>query len=301
MLVQGSLSKLLAPGLRKVFHTAYNEAPEVWKSLFNTNSSNRAYEEDFSWAGFEPFQQYDEAEHIQLRNIRPGFTTRYVHRKWGSGYQLTQEQIDDNLYGTAKQFPAHLARAFRATKEAVAASIFNLGFAGSGVLGGDGKTLFATDHPLAGAAGGEQANTFTTARALSHTALKDAITALKRNKADDGIFSPIRPAILLVPDALEHDAKEILGTDKVPYTADNTTNVLRDSGLQIATWSYLTDEENWFLLAPKAQTELNYFERWPLRQLMKDIEENQTMVHLAYARFSFGWSAFQGTFGVQGA
>ena len=299
-MVQGTFSKLLAPGLNQVFHTAYDEATQIWDMLFNMDSSDRAYEEDLSWAGFEPFQNYGELEDIELRDANQGYTTKYVHRKWGLGYQLSQELVDDNLYsGVIDQFPAMLARAARATKETVAASLFNLGF--SSWTGGDSKALFATDHPLAGAGGGEGANEFTTVKALSHSALKEAITALKRTRADDNIFSPITPAILLVPDQLEHRALEILGTDKVPYSADNTTNVLTRQGLTVVPWSYLTDEDNWFLLAPKAQTKLRYFERWPMRQVMKDREENQSMVHLAYERYSFGYSDWRGVFGVEGA
>lgn len=301
MMVSGSFSELLAPGLSKVFHRSYNEAPEMWTQFFNAESSTQAYEEHFSWAGFEPFQPYDELEDIELRDAKPGYKVRYVHRKWGLGYQLSQELVDDNLYsGVIEQFPAHLARAARATKETVAASVFNLGFSGS-QLGGDGVPLFSTVHPLAGAGGGFTSNTFATPRALSHTALKDAIVQLKRTVSDDQIFSPITPAILLVPDQLKFRAQEILGTDRMPYSADNTTNVLRDANLQIVSWSYLTDEDNWFLLAPKSQTKLFYFERWPLRQVMKDVELNQSMVHIAYERYSFGFSDHYGTFGVQGA
>jgi phage major head subunit gpT-like protein len=300
MMVSGSFSKLLAPGLNQVFHTAYDEAPQVWDQFFNMDSSQRAYEEDLSWAGFEPFQNYDELEDIELRDANEGYTTKYVHRKWGLGYQLSQELVDDNLYsGVIDQFPAMLARAARATKETVAASVFNLGF--TTMLGGDGEALFDTVHPLAGAGGGTAANTFSTTRALSHSALKEAITALKRTRADDNIFTPVTPAILLVPDALEHRALEILGTDKVPYSADNTTNVLTRQGLTVVPWSYLTNDDNWFLLAPKAQTKLRYFERWPMRQVMKDREENQSMVHLAYERYSFGFSDWRGTWGVDGA
>ena len=300
-MVSGTFSELLAPGLSKVYNRAYNEAPEMWTQFFNMGSSDRAYEEHFNWAGFEQFQNYDELEDIQLRDAKPGFKVRYIHRKWGSGYQLSQEMVDDNLYsGVIDQFPAHLARAGRATKETVAASIFNLGFSGT-QLGGDAKTLFATDHPLQGAGGGTTSNTFATARALSHSAIKDAIVQLKRTKADDDIFSPVTPAILLVPDALEFRAQEILGTDKVPYSTDNTKNVLQSANLAIVSWSYLTSDDTWFLLAPKAQTALNYFERWPLRQVMKDVELNQSMIHVAYERYSFGFSDHVGSFGVQGS
>lgn len=301
MMVSGSFSELLAPGLHKVFNRAYNEAPQMWQQFFNAESMNSAYVEHFNWAGFEPFQPYEELEDIQLRNAKPGFKVRFVARKWGGGYKLSQELVDDNLYsGVIEQFPAHLARAGRATKEGVAASIFNLGFSGS-QLGGDGVPLFSTAHPLQGAGGGTDSNTFNTPTALSHTALKDAIVQLKRTRADDGIFSPIVPRILLVPDALKFTAQEILGTDRVPYTDENTVNVLQGEGLQIVSWSYLTDEDNWFLLAPKEQTKLFYYERWPLRHVMEDIKLNQSMVHFAYERYTFGFSDHYGTFGVQGA
>ena len=300
MMVSGTFSQLLAPGLNKVFHTAYNEAPQLWNQFYNVEGSSRAYEEDLSWAGFELFQNYDELEDIELRDANEGFKTRYVHRKWGLGYQLSQELVDDNLYtGVIDQFPAMLARSARATKETVAASLFNLGFSGT-QTGADGQPLFSAVHPFAGAAGGTGANTFATPRELSHSALKDAIIALRRTRADDNIFSPITARTLLVPDQLEHRAMEILGTDRVPYSADNTTNVLTQQGLQIVPWSYLDNEDNWFLLAPKEQTMLRYFERWPLRQVMKDREENQSMVHLSYERYSFGWSDWRGTWGVQG-
>lgn len=301
MMVSGSFSELLAPGLDDVFHTAYNEMPQLWTEFFNVQSSTKAYEEHFSWAGFEKFQEYGELEHIDLRDAQPGYTTKYIHRKWGGGYQLSRELVEDNQYGNVvEQFPAHLARAGRATKETVLAAIFNLAF-NSSYPGGDGKELCATDHPLAGAGGGTGSNTFSTTRALSHTALKDAIVDMKRTKADDDIFTPIVPGFLVVPDDLEFRAREILGTDKVPYSADNTTNVLSDSNLTVVSWSYLTDTDNWFLLAPKNQTKLNYYERWPLRQIAKDREENQSMIHLAFERYSAGWSDWRGIFGVQGA
>lgn len=301
MMVSGTFAKLLAPGLQKVFNRSYNESPEVWSQIFNMNKSDRAYEEHFSWAGFEPFQSYDELEDIQLRNAKPGYTVRYLHRKWGLGYQLSQELVDDNLYsGVIESFPAHLARSARATKETVAATIFNLGFSGT-QPGGDGKALFATDHPLYGAATGSNSNTFASPTPLSHAALQAAIIQLKRAKADDDIFSPVTPTILLVPDQLGPTAREILGTPTVPYSTDRTINTLSDSGLQIVEWSYLTASDDWFLLAPKAQTALHYFERWPMRQIMKDIEENQSMKHLAYERYSFGFSDHYGLFGVQGS
>lgn len=301
MHVAGTFSELLAPGLDEVFHRSYNEVPEMWPQFFNTKSSNKAYEEHFNWAPMTGFAPYGELEEIELREAKPGFTVKYVHRKFGAGYKLSQELVDDNQYtGVLETFPQFLGRAARTWKETVAASIFNLGFSGS-QLGGDGVPLFSTAHPLQGYGGGTTSNTTASPRALSHTALKDVLVQMKRTVDDKGDFAPVTPTILLVPDQLEFKAREILGTDKVPYSADNTTNVLRDSGLQIVSWSYLTSEDDWFLLAPKAQTKLTYFERWPLRQHMEDVILNQSMYHIAYERYSFGFSDHYGTFGVQGS
>lgn len=304
MMVRGDFSELMAPGLNDVFTTTYGEVPSVWEQLFEMNSSDRGWEEDLSHAGFEGFQPYEELEDIQLRDAKQGFKTRYAHRKWGGGYQLSRELVDDNLYsGVVERFPAELARAGRKTKETVAASTFNLGFAApisGGRPGGDGQQLFSTAHPMAGATGGTNSNTFATARALSHSALKDAIVAMKKNRDDTDTIDPISPSILLLPTELVFDAKEILGTDKVPYSADNTTNVLTSEGLTILEWPYLTDPAAWFLLAPKGQTRLRYFERWALEQHFEDITRNQSMVHYTFERYSLGFSDYRGTFGVPG-
>lgn len=301
MMVRGTFSELLAPGLSEVFHRAYDEEPSKWEQFFNTNSSTRAYEDDFSYGGFELFQQRGELEDLPVRDARPGFTTRYVHRTWANGYKLSRELIDDEMYGVTREFPALLARSARATKESTAAAIFNLGFSAS-YPGGDAKALFATDHPLySGGLGTTWSNTFASTTPLSHTALKDAIIQMKRTKADDNIFTPFVPRVLLVPDDLYFKALEIVGTERVPYSADNTTNVVAQQGLQVVAWSYLTDTDAWFLAAPKAQTKLKYYSRWEMTESMEDVERNLSMVHRAFYRCSFGWSDAMGVFGANGS
>ena len=303
MMVQGTFSALLAPGLNEVFHNAREEEPTMWGQLFSRNSSERAYEEDFHWAGFEQFQEFGELENIQLKDAEPGAMTRYVHRKWGQGYQLSRELMDDNLYGNVSEFPAMLARAAHATKETVASFVLNNGFSAS-FPGGDGKPLFSTAHPLYGTSGGTQANTFTTSTALSEASLKSALTSLRTSKDDASIFSPIMgPMTLWVPPALEFTALEILGTPTRTggVAGDLTINPLQDRQIKVQVWNYLTDDNNWFLSSDSGRTKLKYFERWPLQQFMEDVNGNLSMRHYAYERYSFGWSSFYGIFGVQGA
>lgn len=303
MIVQGTFSKLLAPGLNDVFNRTVAELPPVWPTFFNTESMDRAFVEDYSWAGLEGPKKFGEGESIPLSDPRPGFLTRYVAEKYGNGYRITREAVDDNLYGgVLEALPQSLVRGARAHKERIAADIFNSGFTGTG--GGDGQPLFSTAHPLFGSTGGVAANRFATARPLSHSAIKDALTAAAKNVDDTGVFNPIQMKYLVVPRDLEFDAKEILGTDKVPYSADNTTNVLTNSGLTLVVWDYLDnagDASNWFLVADKSNTRLKYYERWPLQQVAQDIDWNQTMKYGIFEKYTFGFSDFQGTFGVAGA
>lgn len=298
--VTGSFAETIGPTLYTLFDRAYNEAPAIANELFNVDTTNRPYEDSLSMVGLGPFQTFGEAEQIPIRKAREGFKTRITQRKWGLGYAVTREMIDDNFYNVIERFPEWLARSQRAARETVAASIFNLGFSNT-QLGGDGVPLFSTAHPMYGEGGGTQANRFTTTRDLSSAALQEAITAMKRTTDDVGIFSPVTPTILLVPDHLEFRAREILGTERVPYSADNTINVMNSQALQIVTWSYLNNGDNWFLLAPKNQTGLQIFERDPLEHFMVDRPENETSVYYARERYGIGFTDFVGTWGSEAA
>lgn len=300
MIVRGTFSELLVPGLNEVFNRTVTEQAPVWPTFFNTNAMDRAFVEDFSWAGLEGPAEFKETEPIPLADPLPGFKTRYVARKYGRGYRISREALDDNLYsGVLETLPQSLVRGARAHKEIAAASIFNTGF--TTALGGDNQPLFSTAHPLFGATGGTVSNRFNSARPLSHTALKDAIIQLAKNVDDTGIPSPVTAKYLVVPRELQFDAQEILGTDKVPYSADNTTNVLPGQGLQIVVWDYLVADDAWFLLDDKSNTRLKYFERYPLTQVAEDIDWNMTMKYGVWEKYGFGFSDFVGTFGVPGA
>lgn len=297
--VTGSFAETIGPTVYAIFDRAYNEATPVYTELFNMETTDRPYNDSLSLVGLEPFQEFREAENIPIRKAKEGFKTRIVQRKWGLGYAVTREFVDDNYYNVISRYPEWLARAARATKESVAASIFNLGFS-STLPGGDGQPLFSTNHPMYGAGGGVQANTFNTPRSLSASALREALIHMRRTTDDTGIFSPIQPSILLVPDWLEDRAHEILRTPNVPYSADNTINVLASKNLQVVTWSYLNDQDNWFLLAPKNQTGLVIYQRDGMEHFMVDRPENETSVYYSRERYGLGFTDWVGTWGVQG-
>lgn len=301
MIVQGTLTKLLFPGLNEVFNRTVTEIPQLWQTFFNTEAltENRVRAEDFSWAGLEPPREFREAEPIPMSEINPGFTTTYVPVKYGNGYRITKEMVDDILYsGVLESLPASLVRGARHLKESLAAAVFNQGFVRNG---GDGVPLFSTAHPLIGNPG-VVANRFSTATPLSHTAIKEALTAMAKNLDDVGIPNPVPARYLVVPRDLEFDAKEIIGTERVPYSGDNTINALPP--LEVVVWDYLDnngDTSNWFLTAEKSQTKLKYFERYPLTQVAEDIDFNMTMKYGIYEKYVFGASDYIGTFGVLGA
>lgn len=302
MIIRGDFAELLAPGLNEVFNRTVTEVTPVWTELFNTYPMDRAYLEDYSWAGLEGPRAFGEGEPIPLSDPRPGFKTRYVSTKYGNGYRVSREAMDDNLYGgVLESLPQNLVRGARAHKETIAASIFNSGFS---VNGGDGVPLFSTAHPLFGATGGVVSNRFSTARPLSHAALKDALLQAAQNVDDTGVLNPVKMTTLWVPRDLQFVAQEILGTERVPYSSDNTVNVLTNQGLRVVVWDNLTgngDTSNWFLTADKSATKLKYFERYPLQQVAADIEWNMTAKYGIFEAYTFGYSDYIGTFGVQGA
>ena len=299
MMVRGNFSRELAPGLNMVFRTTMTEREMMWKRFFAESSTVRAYEEDATLGGFPLLQQVGELQDVPLRGTAEGFVTKYIPLKYALGYELSTELVEDNLYDeTITGLPAALGRSARATQETAGAAVFNFGFT---KIGADGKALFATDHPRAGGSGSDS-NTNATPLGLSYSAIQTSITALKRQRGDDGIFTPVEgPFTLLVPDQLWWQALEITGSDKVPYSADNTTNTVAQQSIEVVPWGYLTDSNNWFILGPMAQTKLRFFRRRALEQVMIDVERNDSMCHFVREKYVFGYSDYRATWGVQGA
>ena len=301
IITSSSFAKLLWPGLNAIYGKAYNDYPVEWDKLFEKNTSDRAYEEDLGLSSFGLASVKNEGAPITYDTERQGFTSRYNHVVYALGFMVTREIYEDDQYGkVGAQKAKALARSMRQTKEIVGAGIYNNAFAGSGKLGGDGKTLIASDHP--NVAGGSFSNQIATAADLSEAALEQAVIDIAGFRDDRGLLIAARPEKLVIPYQQTFEVKRILGADGRVGTDLNDPNVLKDMGLfsNVVINHYLTDPDAWFILTT-VKDGLKYFERRGDQFEMDNDFDTENAKFKATARYSFGWSDPRAIYGSAGA
>ena len=301
IITSSSFAKLLWPGLNAIYGKEYADYPVEWDKLFEKNSSDRAYEEDLGLSSFGLAAVKNEGAPIQYDTERQGFTSRYNHVVYALGFIITREIYEDDQYGkVGAQKAKALARSLRQTKEIVGAGIYNNAFAGSGKLGGDGKTLIAIDHP--NVAGGSFSNQIATAADLSEAALEQATIDIAGFRDDRGLLIAARPDKLVINYQNQFEVKRILGSDGRVGTDLNDPNVLKDMGIfsNVITNHYLTDPDAWYNLTT-VKDGLKYFERRGDAFEMDNDFDTENAKFKATARYSFGWSDPRAIYGSAGA
>jgi len=298
----GQFSQLLAPGLRKIFFQHLKERPPQYSQLFNMNSSSRAYEEDLEIAGLGTMPAKPEGNSITYQDPVQGGKKRYTHVSFGLGFRVTVEMYEDDLYGPMKRMTRELAKAGRNVREVRSFNVLNNGFTtefGFPKFGAN-EALISTSHTLIG--GGTLANRATTDADLGVAALEAAILLFDNLTDENGIPIVLKPRWVIVPPALKQVAREILGSEFRPYTADNTVNaVIQNDSLQDMVVNYLTDSDSWYVLADKSEHDLNFFERAAVRFQNGDDFDTGDAKFKAFQRFSVGAGEWRGLFGSLGA
>lgn len=294
-----SFAKMLWPGLNAIYGKAYSEYPEEWSKLFEKNKSSKAYEEDVGYSGFGLAGVKSEGAPLDYDSDRQGFTTRYNHVTYATGFVITREMYEDDQYAVVGGRKAKaLAYSMRQTKEIVGANILNRAFTAA-YAGGDGVELCSTAH--LNVSGGTWANELTTAADLSEAALEQACIDIANFTNDRGLRIAVRPKKLVIPVQLTFEAKRILGSDGRVATADNDLNALRELAMvpEITVNHYLTDADAWFIMTD-APDGLKYFERRGDQFEMDNDFDTENAKFKATARYSFGWSDPRGIFGSPG-
>ena len=301
IITSSSFAKLLWPGLNSVYGKEYNDYPTEWDKLFEINKSDRAYEEDLGLSSFGLASVKNEGQPIQYDTERQGYTSRYNHVVYALGFIITREIYEDDQYGkVGAQKAKALARSMRQTKEINGANVYNRAFAGSGYLGGDGKTLLASDHP--NVAGGTFSNVIATAADLSEAALEQAVIDIAGFRDDRGLLIAAKPEKLIIPYQLQFEAKRILGSNGRVGTDLNDPNALKEMGMfgNVITNHYLTDADAWFI-GTNVKDGVKYFERRADQFEMDNDFDTENAKFKATARYSFGWSDPRALYGSAGA
>jgi len=296
----GSHPKALWPGVKAWFGQKYDEYPAEYTDIFEVQSSSQNFEEDVATAGFGLAQVKSEGSGVSYDSHSQGYVSRYTHTAYGLGFICTREELADNLYGkVAMSRAGSLAFSMRQTRENVGANVLNRAVSGS-YLGGDGKALLATDHPLA--SGGDFANKLATAADLSEASLEDTVILIGNAVDQKGLKISLRPKRLIIPIDSQFDATRILESQLRVDTANNDINALKAMG-SIPTVSvnhYLTDT-NAFYITTDAPEGLKWYDREAVEFTNDGDFDTDNIKHKGYMRFSAGWSDPRGLFGSEGA
>ena len=299
---RAQLLKELLPGLNALFGLQYATYGEEHKELYETEKSERSFEEETKLSGFSAAPVKNEGSAIAYDNAQEAFTARYNHETIALGFSITEEAVEDNLYDSlSARYTKGLARAMAYTKQVKAASILNNGFTGGVYAGGDGVALFSTAHPLI--SGGTNSNRPSTNSDLNETSLENAVIQIAAWTDERGLLIAAKPRKLVVPPALQFVATRLLETNLRVGTADNDINALKNNGSIPEGYTinhYLTDTNAWFLCTD-VPNGLKHFERMALTTGMDGDFDTGNVRYKARERYSFGFSDPLGVFGSPGS
>ena len=298
---RAQLLKELLPGLNALFGLEYNRYGEEHKEIYETETSERSFEEETKLSGFSAAPVKNEGQAIAYDNAQEAWTARYNHETIAMGFSITEEAVEDNLYDSlSSRYTKALARAMAYTKQVKAAYVLNQGFNGA-VTYGDGVSLFSTAHPLV--SGGTNSNIPSTPADLNETSLENAVIQISLWTDERGLLIAAKPRKLIVPPALQFVATRLLETELRVGTNDNDINAIKNNGNIPEGYTinhFLTDTNAWFLTTD-VPNGMKHFERTPLQQSMDGDFDTGNVRYKARERYSFGWSDPLGMYGSQGA
>jgi hypothetical protein len=300
---RSQLLKELLPGLNALFGLEYARYGEEHKEIYETESSERSFEEETKLSGFSAAPVKNEGGAISYDNAQEAWSTRYSHETIALGFSITEEAIEDNLYDSlSARYTKALARAMAYTKQVKAASVLNNGFNTTGAYnGGDGVSLFNTAHPLV--SGGTNSNTAAVPVDLNETSLEAAVIQIAAWTDERGLLIAAKPKKLVVPPSLMFVATRLLETKLRVGTSDNDISAINNNGTIPEGYTvnhFLTDTNAWFLTTD-VPNGLKHFERTPLQNSMDGDFDTGNVRYKSRERYSFGWSDPLGMWGSSGS
>ena len=294
------LAKELEPGLNALFGLEYANYENQHLEIFDVENSDRAFEEEVMLSGFANAAVKSEGSAVTFDSAQEAFTSRYTHETVALAFALTEEAIEDNLYDTiATRYTKALARSMANTKQIKGANVLNNGFSSS-FPGGDGKELFATDHP---SQSGDQKNELSTSADLSETSIEQALIDIAAFTDERGLKIAARGVKMIIPSELQFTAERIMKSPARVGTADNDLNAIASKGMIPQGYvvnNFLTDTDAFFIKTD-VPNGLKMFERAAIKTAMEGDFDTGNVRYKARERYSFGFSDWRGVFGSPGA
>ena len=293
---RAQLVKELEPGLNALFGLEYKQYADEWSEIFETETSDRAFEEEVMLAGFSNAAVKPEGQGVTFDDAQETFTARYTNETIALAFAITEEAIEDNLYDRlASRYTKALARSMASTKNIKGAAVLNNAF-DSSFAGGDGKELCATDHPTLA---GTFANELSTAAELNETSLEQSLIDIAALTDERGLKIAAQGTKLVIPSALQFTADRLMNSAGRVGTADNDINAIRNMGMIPQGYTvnhYLTSAKKFFIMTD-VPNGLKHFNRSPIKTSMEGDFDTGNVRYKARERYVFGFSDPRGIFG----
>ena len=293
---RAQLVKELEPGLNALFGLEYKQYVNEAAEIFDTESSDRAFEEEVMLSGFGNAAVKPEGQGIQFDDAQETFTARYTNETIALAFAITEEAIEDNLYDRlASRYTKALARSMANTKQVKGAGVLNNGF-NAAFAGGDGVALFSGVHPTLA---GTFSNMLTTAADLNETSLEQSLIDIAAMTDERGLLIAARGVKLVIPSALQFTADRLMKSEGRTGTADNDINAIKNMGMVSQGYTvnhYLTNARRWFIKTD-VPNGLKHFNRSPIKTTMEGDFDTGNVRYKARERYVFGFSDPRGAFG----
>ena len=297
---RSQLVKELEPGLNALFGLEYGRYDAEHTEIFETENSDRAFEEEVMLSGFGNARVKSEGGSIVYDNATETFTARYSHETIALGFAITEEAVEDNLYDRiSARYTKALARSMANTKQVKAANVLNNAF-DPNFTGGDGVELCSAVHPIVA---GTFANELGTAADLNETSLEQSLIDIAAFVDERGLLISTQGRKLIIPSELQFVAERLTQSQLRTATADNDINALRNMGMIPEGYvvnHYLTDPDAFFIKTD-IPNGFKLFQRSPIRTSMEGDFDTGNVRYKARERYSFGFSDPRCVFGSPGA
>ena len=295
------LVKELEPGLNALFGLEYDRYENQTAEIFDSESSDRAFEEEVMLGGFANAAVKPEGQGVTYDDAQETYTARYTNETVALAFALTEEAVEDNLYDKiSTRYTKALARSMANTKQVKGSNVLNNSTTGGTYAGGDGVALLSAAHPTLS---GDQTNLLGTAADLNETSLETALIEISQMKDERGLKIALRGMKMILPVNLQFVAERLLNSAGRVGTADNDINAIRSLGMVPEGYvinNFLVDTDAWYVKTD-APNGLKHFTRAPIRTAMEGDFDTGNVRYKARERYSFGWSDWRGIFGTPGA
>ena len=298
---RAQLAKELEPGLNALFGLEYDRYDREHEEIFDSETSERAFEEEVMNAGFGTAPVKNEGNAIQYDDAQETYTARYTHETIALAFSITEEAVEDNLYDRlAARYTRALARSMSQTKQIKAASILNNAFTAGQYAIGDGAALCSSSHP---SLVGNQRNKLQTPADLNETSLEQMLIDIAGLTDERGMKIAVRGMKLLIPKELQFIAERVLNSNLRPGTADNDLNAMKSMGMipQGAVVNHFFTDPDAYFIKTDAPNGLKMFQRAAIKTAMEGDFDTGNMRYKARERYSFGASDWRAIFGTEGA